>query len=252
MRRDTQNVLLVLLGGALLKISFTGTYLRYVKPAHQWLLIVAGVVMVTLAAVSIGRDLFGRRAAGPGPDHDSDHDSDHEPEHGHSHSARSAWLLVLPVLAVFLVAPPALGSDSVQRAARTVPADDGTELFPALPAAAVVPLGLSEFSERAAWDRGGSLDGRRIRLTGFVVHRPGAVYLARIAIGCCAADAYPVKVELRDGAVPADLTGHPDDSWVDAVVELVPGSATRDRDYVPAATLRSVTPVPAPEDPYEH
>ena len=56
MRRETQNILLVLLGGALLKISFTGTYLRYVKPSHQWLLIAGGAVMILLAAVSIVRE----------------------------------------------------------------------------------------------------------------------------------------------------------------------------------------------------
>jgi uncharacterized membrane protein YcgQ (UPF0703/DUF1980 family) len=81
------------------------------------------------------------------------------------------------------------------------------------------------------------------------VHEGGAVYLARIAIGCCAADAYPVKVRLDGGA---DLSRHPDDSWVEAVVELVPGSATRATDYIPAATVTSVRPVAEPEDPYEH
>ncbi|OLF18773.1 TIGR03943 family putative permease subunit [Actinophytocola xanthii] len=267
MRRETQNVLLVLLGGALLKISFTGTYLRYVKPAHQWLLIIAGVVMLALATVAIARDLSTRRPPSPHPD------EHHEPtpeelsvppssvvtggrrpthDHGHHHSARSAWLLVLPVLAVFLVAPPALGADSVQRAADTAPRpvaeEDGSALFPALPPDEILTLPLSEFSERAAWDSGNSLDGRAIRLTGFVVREGGAVYLARIAIGCCAADAYPVKVRLEGG----DLARHPDDSWLQAVVELVPGSATRATDYVPAATVTSLHPVNEPEDPYEH
>lgn len=244
MRRETQNILLVLLGGALLKISFTGTYLRYVKPSHQWLLIVAGVVMLALAAFSIYRDLTAHRH--PAPD-EHDHNDDH------NHSARSAWLLVLPVLAVFLVTPPALGSDSVQRAADTAPVNDGSALFPALAPAAVLPLQLSEFSERAAWDSGDSLDGRRIRLTGFVVHEGARTYVARIAIGCCAADAYPVKVELRDAdTADADLTRHPDDSWIHAVVELVPGSATKANDYIPSATVHSVQPTAEPEDPYEH
>ena len=31
MRRETQNILLVLLGGALLKLSFSGRYRRYVQ-----------------------------------------------------------------------------------------------------------------------------------------------------------------------------------------------------------------------------
>jgi len=237
-RRETQNILLVLLGGALLKISFTGTYLRYVKPAHQWLLIVGGVVMLVLAAVSIVRDVTARRHV-EHPDHD--------------HSTRSAWLLVLPVLAVFLVAPPALGSDSVERAGDAAPratasADDGSALFPALPPGDVLPLTLSEFVERAAWDSADSLDGRRIRLTGFVVHEEQRVHLARFAIGCCAADAYPVKVAL-DGA---DLSGHPDDSWLRTVVELVPGSSTKANGYVPTVTVHSVHPIPEPEDPYEH
>jgi uncharacterized repeat protein (TIGR03943 family) len=231
-RRETQNILLVLVGGALLKISFTGTYLRYVKPSHQWLLIVAGVVMLALAVISIVRDLTARQAA---------------PHDDHHHSTRSAWLLVLPVLAVFLVAPPALGADTVQRAADSAPTNDGSALFPALPKGDVLPLTLSDFSERAAWDSGDSLNGRKIALTGFVVHEGRTTYVARIAIACCAADAYPVKVELRDG----DLSGYPNDSWIQAVVELVPDSATKANKYVPSATVVSVKQIPEPEDPYE-
>lgn len=237
MRRETQNILLVLLGGALLKISFTGAYLRYVRPQHHWLLIIAGAVMLALAAVSIVREVRGRRIDG----------------HDHDHSAGSAWLLVLPVLAVFLIAPPALGSDSVQRAADvpprlTVTADDGMELFPALPRTNVVSLQLSEFTERAAWDSGHSLNGRAVRLTGFVVHEGRAGYIARIAIVCCAADAYPVKIEL----LGADLSRFGDDSWIEAVVEVRPGTATKANDYVPSATVRAVHPVLEPTDPYEH
>jgi len=234
-RRETQNVLLVLLGGALLKISFNGTYLRYVKAGHQWLLILAGVVMIALAAVSIVRELRGARI------------------HGHDHPARSAWLLMLPVLAVFLVAPPALGADTVNRrdaaeSPRTDVAADGTELFPALPPGDPVDVTLTDFSLRAAWDSGDSLTDRRVRLTGFVVHDGDNTYVARIAIACCAADAYPVKVRLRGD----DLAAYPDDSWVHLVATVVPDSATRANEYVPTATVHQVTPTTEPEDPYEH
>ena len=51
MRRETQNILLVLLGGALLKLALTGTYLRYVKESLQPWLVVTGGVMVVLALV---------------------------------------------------------------------------------------------------------------------------------------------------------------------------------------------------------
>lgn len=236
MRRETQNILLVLLGGALLKISFTGTYLRYVKPSHQWLLITAGVIMILLAAVSIARELRGAGEVPPGD---------------HHHPARSAWLLLLPVLAVFLVAPPALGSDSVGRASSGAPraaAVDGSELFPALPAGEVVTLPLSDFSARAAWDKGDSLDNHKVSLTGFVVQEGSASYVARLAIGCCAADAFPVKVKL----LGHDLSALADDSWLEVVVTVRPGSATRANEYVPSATIHSARQVPEPEDPYEH
>jgi uncharacterized repeat protein (TIGR03943 family) len=237
-RRETQNILLVLLGGALLKISFTGTYLRYVKPSHQWLLIAGGFVMVGLAAVSIIRDIRGARA---------------EDGHGHAHSARSAWLLVLPVLAVFLVGPPSLGADSVERAdgnAMAAPSTEGegSELFPTLPAGDPIALQLNEFSARAAWDKGHSLDDRKARLLGFVVQEGKDTYVARLAISCCAADAFPVKIKL----LGKELSQLPDDSWIEVDVTLRPGSATRANEYVPSVTTYAVRRVAQPEDPYEH
>ena len=242
MRRETQNILLVLLGGALLKMSFTGTYLRYVKPSHQWLLVAAGAVMILLAAVSIVRELRG--------------ETDLDGHGDHAHAARSAWLLILPVLAVFLVAPPALGSDSVGRAAgnrSAPPAASSTEghgsaLFPALPAGDPIALPLSEFSSRAAWDRAHSLDERTARLTGFVVQEGDDTYVARLAIACCAADAFPVKIELRG----RELSNLPDDSWVEVLARLRPGTATRANEYVPAVSVQAVRSIPEPEDPYEH
>lgn len=233
MRRETQNILLVLLGGALLKLSLSGSFLRYVKPSHKWLLVAAGAIMVGLALVSIIRDLLGAR------------------QEGHHHSSYSSWLLLLPVLAVFLIAPPALGSDSVQRAGnvnRAAATEDGTELFPPLPAGDVIALPLTDFSARAAWDRGQSLNDRAIKLTGFVVHDGGSVYVARLAIACCAADAFPVKVKLDNAAVAV----LPNDSWVEVVITVVPGSATRANEFVPSASVGDVREISQPEDPYEH
>ncbi|MEU0465235.1 DUF1980 domain-containing protein [Amycolatopsis sp. NPDC006131] len=111
MRRETQNILLLLLGGALLKIGLDGSYLRYVRSAHQPWLLGAGAVILVLAAVAIGRDIANARAEAA-----VTHD-------GHTHGpTRSTWMLVLPVLAIFLIAPPALGSDAVDRSGRTTPA----------------------------------------------------------------------------------------------------------------------------------
>ena len=57
MRREAQNILLLLVGGALLKITFDGTYLRYVKPTVKPSVIAAGIVMVTLAVIAIVADI---------------------------------------------------------------------------------------------------------------------------------------------------------------------------------------------------
>lgn len=231
MRRETQNVLLLLLGGALLKIAVTGDYLRYVKAAHQPWLIGAGAVMVLLAVVAIVRDLRGAARHA-----------------GHDHSARSAWLLMVPVLAVFLVAPPALGADSVTRTRAGEGYAPSGASFPPLPPGPVVPLSVTDFVSRAGWDESGSLHGRTVRLTGFVVHSHGRTELARMVIGCCAADAFAVRVELRGG--PADTLA--EDTWIEVTGEVVPGADTAASGYVPALAVGSLREVPAPTDPYEY
>lgn len=242
MRRETGNILLILLGGALVKLALTGEYLRYVKPAHQFWVIGGGAVMLALGLVAVVRDLRAGDAAKAEPDADQ-----------HVHSTRSSWLLLVPVLAVLLVAPPALGSDSVQRA-RDQPTrwEPGRSVaFAQLPAGDAVPLRLSDFAARAGWDDTGTLNGRTVRLTGFVVHRDRKVYLARMVIGCCAADASPVTV-LLGGEAAGEAGTLPDDSWIAVTGEVVPGSAGEKTSYVPELRTRSVAPVPEPAEVYEY
>lgn len=267
MRRETQNILLILAGGALLKISFSGAYLQYVKPAHLPWLVGGGVVMVALAVVSIARDLIGTRtpaeshdethssSAAPQPEHHHEQHRDQEQhhDHEHNHSARSAWLLLLPVMAIFLIAPPALGADSVMRtdnsaAASRASGTDGSSVFPPLPQGEVISVAMSDFAARAAWDSGNSLENRTIRLTGFIVVQEDDVYLARLSIACCAADAFPVKVKL-DGSGASGLTN---DMWVEAVGQVQMGTATKETDFVPTFTVTGVSEIPEPENPYEN
>ncbi|HEX5401782.1 MAG TPA: TIGR03943 family protein, partial [Pseudonocardiaceae bacterium] len=68
MRRETTNILLVLVGSALIKITLDGTYLRYVKPAAQPLVLTAGMVVVLLALVAMVRDIA-TNSAPAGHDH---------------------------------------------------------------------------------------------------------------------------------------------------------------------------------------
>ncbi|MGH3915487.1 MAG: TIGR03943 family putative permease subunit [Pseudonocardiaceae bacterium] len=233
MRRETQNVLLVLLGGALLKIAWTGSYLRYVKPSLLPFLVAAGVLILALGLIAIVRDLRAGRAASVDAEH----------------AGRSPWLLLLPVLAIFLVSPPALGADTVSRSAGTVVAPQRSIEFPPLPADPAPAMRMSDFVTRAVWDESGTLHGRQVRLLGFIVHSPGGgTYLARLAIACCAADATPLKVRLdgRDG-----LASLPQDAWFEVRGQVVPGSATQNARFTPTFTVTDLHSVPAPAESYE-
>jgi uncharacterized repeat protein (TIGR03943 family) len=223
-RRDTQHVLLVLLGGALLRIAADDTYLRYVRPSHRWLLLAAGAVIVVLAIVGLLRDRAER------PVH----------EHGHGHGP---WLLLAPVLVIALVAPPALGADAVTRAGTGNAVVQESDVFGPLPA----ELSVAEFVQRAIWDTGGSLEGREVGLTGFVVRRGTGVELARLTIACCAADARPNRVRLV-----GDLGDHAADTWLLVRGVLQTGSATAANGHVPALTVTAARTIPPPPDPYEY
>jgi len=265
-------VLVLLVGGAVLRISLSDVYLRYVKEGLRPFLIVAGVLLVLIAVATLWREVFRREPSGEGPAgeaaleaHLDGHDEDARPAardgdpssgaagsgdgHGHAHGGpRVAWLLVLPVLAIFLVAPPALGSYSASRSNATVtPQSD----FPPLPSGDPVAMPVLEYASRAIWDGSGSLDGRTVRLTGFVTPRPeGGVYLTRIVLSCCAADGRPVKVALFGDAVPPGLAA---DSWV-TVTGRYRASEERDpvtADRVAALEAVQVQPVAAPRQPYE-
>jgi len=236
-RRETQNILLVLLGGALLKISFSGLYLRYVQKGLLPLLIAAGTIMIVLALFAIIRDIRRGQAVSA---------SDSGDDHGHSHSSRSTWLMLLPVLAVFLISPPALGGDVVSSAADTNQTQRSRNLLGDLPSGDVIPLSMTEFVTRTAWDESGTLDGRRVKLTGFLTRADGNTFVARLAISCCAADARPLKVRLT-----GDVPSLPDEQWVEVTGKVVPKSANEKNSWVPSFPVESATSVAQPVEPYE-
>ncbi|RSN26774.1 TIGR03943 family protein [Amycolatopsis sp. WAC 04169] len=245
MKREAQNVLLLLVGGALIKIVVDGSYLRYVKPVMAPLLAGAGAVIVALAVIAIVRDIRAAREEAP-----------EEPDTcgGHQHASRSPWLLMLPVLTIFLIAPPALGSDAVNRSGgRTVaaPTRDGTQRIPFPPLTDEQALGLRfvDVVTRAGWDSAGTLTDRTVRLTGFVVHsKKGKPYLARINISCCAADAFPIHVSLTG----TGFEQYRDDQWLEVTGKVVPGTAVKANAYTPSLRVLGVRPIPAPADPYDY
>jgi len=289
MNRDTGSVLLVLVGGAILRISAGTTYLRYVKSTLHVPLIVAGTLLVLLGLVSLWRDNpgsrgRGRRPAEPAaavaesPDGDAftvtplagevpagDGSAGGLPAryplpealaagadgHGHHHGlgSRMAWLLLAPVFALFLVAPPALGSYAAERSTVTrVPAPAAD--YPPLPAGDPLVMRLDEYEARAVWDAGRTLAGRRFDLTGFVSSRPGGgYYLTRLVVTCCAADAVPVRILVTGDAAGSFAA----DTWIRVVGRYGGVDRSREKDVGPIATIRadSVRTIDPPAEPYE-
>jgi len=237
-KRDAQAVLLLLVGGTLLKIGLLGTYVRYVKPGLLPLLLAGGIALVAVAGATLWSHVG---AAGRAERSHGDHDA-----HGES---RVGWLLLVPTLALLLFAPPALGSFQADRNGTALSSQAESDFVP-LPDGDPVRLSLLEYASRAVFDEGRSLAGRRVVLSGFVILRPGAQpYLARMVVSCCAADARPIKVGL-DGSLPPELSA---DEWVE-----VEGSFTEraDRDEVngeviPYIRVTVARDIAAPEQQYE-
>jgi uncharacterized repeat protein (TIGR03943 family) len=156
-------------------------------------------------------------------------------------------MLLLPVLALALLAPPALGADAANHAgtALTEPTGD----FPPLPDGDPVVLTLADYASRAVFDEGHSIGARTIQLTGFVTLGPDdQPYLTRMILTCCAADARPIKVGLG-GDVPVDLTA---DTWVRVVGTYTPRTTTDEINsgIIPFLQTSSVTRIDEPSDPY--
>ncbi|MDX2936427.1 TIGR03943 family putative permease subunit [Streptomyces ipomoeae] len=242
MNRQAQTVVLFLTGGALLHAGSTDLYLRYVKSGLRPLLMGAGVVLIAAAVATLW---YERRAARQADDtHAHPHADDAHPHH----EPRVSWLLVLPLLALVLVAPPAAGSYTAMRT--------GTALqqqpwgYPTLPADGPLRLSVADYAGRAVYDKGRGLADRRLKVTGFLaLDGAGKPYLVRMALNCCAADAQPVKIALS-GRLPAVLQP---DTWVEATGTYTP-KRTKDPlngNAVPYLDVTATRPVKAPQDPYD-
>ncbi|WP_150240888.1 TIGR03943 family putative permease subunit [Nocardiopsis quinghaiensis] len=267
MNRIAQGLTLVLLGAAALTSTVaTDLYLNWVKQSFGPFLIAAGVVMVVLGVLVIVAELRGEkeaaatggeagRAGGVGEEASGAHHG-HADGHGHDHSRAPgvAWLLLLPVLAVFVVAPPALGSYTVESTAgstgpppeqpRSGRFDDG--LDEAAPDE-VVAMDVRQFVMRAWVDEERGMAGREIELTGFAVPASEGEgwYLARLQMACCAADAIVNKVRvLGEPAPETDTWWTARGTWVEPEGEI---SEVSEHEF----EILEMEEVTDPPDPYE-
>ncbi|MDO0913077.1 TIGR03943 family protein [Streptomyces sp. DT2A-34] len=241
MNRQAQAAVLFLLGASLLHAATTDLYLRYVKQGLRPLVLVSGAVLIAAAVATVWYEHKRARQKR----READQDTGKDP---HTHrEPRVSWLLVLPLFALILVAPPALGSYS---ATRTGTALQEPLAYPSLPAADPLRLSVVDYAGRAVYDHGRTLHDRRVQLTGFLaLDRDGTPYLVRMALNCCAADAQPVKVALA-GRIPPVLQP---DTWLQITGTYTP---RRVQDPVnggpiPFIEVTEAKPVTEPTDPYD-
>src|SRR5690348_14919343 len=106
MSRETENIVLLLVGLSIAAITVSGAFTRYVKPGLLPWLAASALLVIALALLAIIGDI---RRGGPQPSDGSE---------AHSHRNRIVWLLVVPILVLIVVAPPALRSSAAPAAPR--------------------------------------------------------------------------------------------------------------------------------------
>jgi uncharacterized repeat protein (TIGR03943 family) len=236
-------------------------YLRYVKEGLRPFLIGAGLLLVAAAIMTLWHDLRLPRSASSDESHtpDESHSADesHSPGygdddgHGHAHhEPRVGWLLILPVLGLLLVAPPALGSYAAGQAGSALSAQNQESDYPPLPPGDPAPLGVLDYASRAVFDDGKSMVNRTVSLTGFVTPAAdGQPMLARIILSCCAADGRPIKLGLS-GNTPNDV---PADTWIQVVGTYDPkvGKDPVNDATVPYLKVQTWQEITPPKQQYE-
>ena len=233
MRRNVAGLVVVFVGAAVVQLATSGTYLRYVKPGMRWMLLAAGLILIVLAVADVLADTRKKPA---------------DDGHGHHGLPRAAWLLVVPIFALLVVDPPALGADAAQRqspvAAKPVAPKSNSWLANNAQGQAPVELAVRDYAVWAVWEKD-SMKGRAFQLTGFVTPaKNGTWYVTRIGLTCCVADGTAFMVEARGQATP------PKNQWVTVTGRWAEPTKRADGD-VAALTIQTVKPVTAPANPYE-
>ncbi|MFC7623359.1 TIGR03943 family putative permease subunit [Microlunatus sp. GCM10028923] len=252
--RLAEAFLILSLGGTLIGIVGTGHYQRYLRSEMAIPLLLTGGCLAALALWTMIVVCLRPRNA-EAHDHeehaDAEHDHDGHDHEGHGHGgAWSVWLLLVPVVIVAVISPPAIGAQLAQRRGPApVSAADAPPL-PDVPTSAggsgqVMGLPMAKYAALAVTRPPEELAGRRFTITGFVINHPqgDGWYLARIRIQCCAADGVPVLVRIT-GAAPQN-----DDRWLEVTGTFQP-PVVESSGYVARLAAEDVREIPEPADPY--
>jgi putative membrane protein len=237
--RESENTVLLLVGISIAMITVSGAFTRYVKPGLLPWLAASAALLIVLALAAIIGDI---RRGGP---RRGDHGE------GHSHRAGMAWFLLVPILLLIFVTPPALRPSAAAPSVTAVSNDVLNRAFPPLPPGRAPELSLPEVLMREAQDTTGSLTNRTITVTGFVLNEAQGVDLGRIVIICCAADAQLARIHLR-GPAAAQAAGLADNTWLRVEGEVIAAPRQPHSVAIPTLQATAVTRIDAPPNPYAY
>lgn len=239
MRRETQNIVLLLVGMVFVVITVSGAYTRYVKPAMLPWLIAAAVVIIALAGNAIHHDIRHHNDA----EREAHHDGEHE------HRSGVVWLLTIPIIVLGFVVPPALTSRTAPPTVTAVSNDVLRRPFPPLPAERAPKVPLPEVVMRIVIDSSNSLNDRLITITGFTVKDGSETDLAKIVMSCCAADAQLARLRLT-GPAAAQAADHPENTWLAVEATVPAGQDVAGPESIPVIDVMKVTLIDPPKNPY--
>jgi uncharacterized repeat protein (TIGR03943 family) len=233
-KRNVAGLVVVFVGAAVVQLATSNTYLRYVKPGMRWMLLTAGAILIILAVADVLADTRKKPQADDG--------------HGHHGLPRAAWLLLIPVFALLVVDPPALGADAAQRqspvAAKPIAPKDNSWLANSAQGNTPVAMAVRDYAVWAVWEKE-SMKGHNFQVTGFVTPgKNGTWYVSRIGLTCCVADGTAFMIEARGQVAP------PKNQWVTVTGEWAEPTKRADGN-VAALTITGVRNVAQPQNPYE-
>lgn len=240
MRRDTENTLLILLGVSVAMIAVTGTFTRYVKPGLLPWLACSAVIVIGLGLAAIIRDV--RRGH-------TEHDHNHEGHGDHSHKHGATWFLVLPIVLLIFIVPPALSARSIAPANISASANTPRRAFPPLPPGDAPSVPLPEILMRIAAGSSDTLSGRTITVTGFTFKDGERTDLAKIVIVCCAADAQLARLHMT-GPAAASAAALPENTWISVTGTVPGGQSYRGPSSIPAIEVAGITRTDPPKSTY--
>ncbi|MGH3727070.1 MAG: TIGR03943 family putative permease subunit [Mycobacterium sp.] len=238
MRRDTENTVLILLGVSVAMIAVTGTFTRYVKPGLLPWLAASAFVLIGLGLAAIVRDVR----------HGSvDHSDDDHGDHTHKHGA--TWFLVLPIVLLIFIVPPALNPRSIAATSIATSANTPRRAFPPLPPGDAPTVPLPEVLMRIAAGSSDTLAGRTITVTGFTYKEGERTDLAKIVIVCCAADAQLARLQMT-GPAAASASALPENTWVSVTGTVPGGQSYRGPSSIPVIEVAGLTRTDPPKSTY--